>query len=484
MQTSIMESRVLTAWLLLAMTTATLSGALPDLKVSHNQRFLVQTNGTPFFYLGDTAWELFHKLNREEALAYLKNRAELRFTVIQAVALAELDGLRTPNAYGHVPFENLDPLKPNEDYWRHVDYVVNQANDLGLYIAMLPTWGDKWKKAWGVGPEIFTESNAEAYGVCLGQRYRDASLIWVLGGDRAPESNHVAIIRAMARGLAKGDQGKHLMTYHPQGGLSSSKWFHDEPWLSFNMRQNGHDIVHTGRYEQTGLDYALNPVKPVLDGEPAYEDHPVAFDPHKQGYTVAADVRRAMYWDLFSGACGHTYGNHAVWQMYNSAKGGPVNNPLMPWWEAIHQPGASQMRHGRNLLESRPFLTRVPDDSLILPDAASTNAVPGAGMRRMVATRDEDYTYAMVYVPAGRAFGLRLESFAGSKLRAWWFNPRDGKVTSAGSFPRSSSRRFVPPTPGELLDWVLVVDDASLKYPAPGSKYWSGNAPGARSSVD
>lgn len=478
--TCIMKTRAHLAMLSLALATATLSGALPDLKVSQNQRFLVQANGTPFFYLGDTAWELFHKLNRKEALTYLRNRVDLHFTVIQSVALAELDGLRAPNAYGQLPFINEDPAKPNEEYWRHVDYVVEQANNLGLYIAMLPTWGDKWKKAWGAGPEIFNESNAETYGEWLGNRYRNAGLIWGLGGDRAPEPNHVAIIRAMARGLKRGDGNKHLMTCHPQGGLSSSKWFHGDEWLSFNMRQNGHDIVYTGRYDQTLLDYNLEPIKPVLDGEPVYEDHPVAFDPRKQGYSLAADCRRAMYWDLFAGACGHTYGNHAVWQMYDPGKGSPVNSPLMPWWEAIHQPGATQMQHGRHLLESRPFLTRIPDDSLIVPDEASTNSIPGAGMRRLAATRDVDCTYAMVYVPAGRAFHLRLNLFKGARLRAWWYNPRDGKALQAGEFSPSPSRRFVPPAPGELLDWVLVVDDASRKYPEPGSRYWPGNKAGAK----
>ena len=36
---------------------------VPQLKVSENKRFLVTADGKPFFYLGDTAWELFHRLN-------------------------------------------------------------------------------------------------------------------------------------------------------------------------------------------------------------------------------------------------------------------------------------------------------------------------------------------------------------------------------------------------------------------------------------
>src|SRR3989337_1705715 len=139
--------------------------ALAQLQVSVNKRFLQTADGNPFFWLGDTAWELFHRLNREEATLYLKNRAEKGFTVIQAVALAELDGLHDPNAYGEVPLENDDPTRPREAYFQHVDFIVRKAEQHGLYIGMLPTWGDKvFRHTWGKGPEIFNADNARTYG--------------------------------------------------------------------------------------------------------------------------------------------------------------------------------------------------------------------------------------------------------------------------------------------------------------------------------
>lgn len=449
------------------------AGTLPTLKVSENRRFLVTETGQPFFWLGDTAWELFHRLNREEAEFYLKTRAAQGFTVIQAVALAELDGLNTPNPYGHRPLRDQEPTRPDvrdgpdNDYWDHVDFIVQTANRLGLYVGFLPTWGDKWNKKWGVGPEIFTAQNAEAYGEWLGRRYRDAGLIWILGGDRPIENDtHREIIRAMARGLRRGDGGAHLITFHPMGGQGSAQYFHEEDWLDFNMRQNGHGAEFTSRYDQTRKDYDRQPVKPVLDGEPVYEDHPLAFDPPRQGHSVAADVRRPLYWDLFSGAFGHTYGHHSVWQMWAPGRD-PINHPLLPWRDALLQPGARQMQHAKRLLLSRPFLTRIPDDSVIVPDRVSTS-VPGAGRYRFVATRDADGTYAMVYVPVGRRFQVRLNVIRGPKVRTWWFNPRDGAAQRIGEFPNTGTREFAPPDPGESLDWVLVLDDLRKGYPPPG----------------
>ena len=145
------------------------------------------------------------------------------------------------------------------------------------------------------------------------------------------------------------------------------------------MRQNGHVAEFTGRYDQTRNDYDRTPVKPVIDGEPIYEDHPVSFKANELGHSIAADVRRPLYWDLFTGACGHTYGHHSVWQMFDPKRGKPINNPLMPWFEAIDQPGAAQMQHGRALIESRPFLTRIPDDSIIVTDRVPTACPAPAG---------------------------------------------------------------------------------------------------------
>lgn len=447
-----------------------------QLRVSDNGRFLVHAeNGKPFFWLGDTAWELFHRLSREDATYYLKDRAAKGFTVIQAVAIAELDGVREPNANGDLPFQNENPLQPNEPYWRHVDFIVGKASELGLYIGLLPTWGDKWNKAWGLGPVLFNPANAEAYGEWIGRRYRAArNIVWILGGDRNVETDeHRAIIRAMARGIRRGDEGAHLMTFHPTGGRGSAEAFHNDGWLDFNMRQNGHTAEFTGRYDKTRADYDRQPAKPVLDGEPIYEDHPVNFKADQFGHSIASDVRRPLYWDLFTGAFGHTYGHHSVWQMWTPGKHKPINNPLLDWKSALDQPGAAQMQYARWLLESRPFLDRIPDvdDSVIVTDPIPTK-IPGAGRYRFVATRDHAHTFAMVYAPVGRKCKVRLSSIAGPQVRAWWYDPRTGKSIEIGVFSatREPEKEFTPPNPGEMQDWILVLDDASKNYPAPGAR--------------
>lgn len=432
------------------------------LRVSENGRHLVQADGKPFFYLGDTAWELFHRLSRADAVTYLDDRARKGFTVIEAVALAEFGGLTEPNAEGNLPLENNDPAKPLDPYFQHVDFVVKEAAKRGMYVGLLPTWGDKVNKKWGQGPEIFTPENARTYGEWLGRRYREQPIIWILGGDRPVENEtHRAIWRAMAAGLRTGDGGTHLITYHPMGGKSSTEYVHDETWLDFNQLQSGHAVKNKPGWKMIAADYARMPVKPCMDGEPAYEDHPVRSDKTKSEWFDEWDVRKLCYWGLLAGACGHTYGAHPIWGMWDG-RAKPVADQRRTWRDALDLPGSRQVGYVRRLIESRPMLTRVPDQTLII----SANEVDADHVQAM---RDAAGSFAMIYTPGGKPFALDLTQLAAPTLRAWWWDPRTGIAKAAGEVPREARREFTPPRTGVSIDWVLVLDDPAQDFPEPGT---------------
>lgn len=421
--------------------------------VSENKRYLLKDQ-KPFIWIGDTAWELFHALNRDSAEYYLSKRAEQGFTVIQAVVLAELDGLNTPNAYGHTPLVDLDPTRPDEAYFKHVDFVIDKAGELGLTLALLPTWGDKlFKSSWGKGPEIFHPQNAYQYGRWIGNRYKDRkNIIWVLGGDRNPRkgSDDVEVWRAMARGIEEGAGGPEmaLITFHPQPNEEgASEWFPRDSWLDVNMFQTGH-CRDEAVYRKLFQAWNRLPHKPVLDGEPIYEDHPVCFNAGELGTSGAYDIRKAVYLGMFAGGFGVTYGCHSVWQM-NRPGAEPVNNPHYYWYQALDLPGANQMKHLKKLIASRPVLDRIPDQSLIEENNYDAH-------QRVQATRGKDY--AFIYTAYGNPFTLNPGKIAGKTLRVQWYNPRTGESTDAGEIENSKKHVFTPPTTGYGHDWVLVLD--------------------------
>jgi hypothetical protein len=501
--------------------------AIDDLSLpirpSPDGHLLATSSGAPFFWLADTAWELFHRLERDQAEAYLMNRAQKGFNVIQVTATGKVDliGLDAPNRYGEIPFLDRDPTRPNPRYFEFVDWFIDRAADYGIRVALLPAWGLTFVS----GPtdvRAFTEDSAETYGRWLGDRYRDKGIIWVLGGDvtplwpdspewfrkrgdespMAPLIDFRAIYDAMAKGLKEAGGQHQFISYHspgcsPNGAAvpRTSLYFSDRTWLDMNMIQSSHSRAGPGadgggdhrhgsviafswnsafNYMPIQAEYVSKPPRPVIDAEPGYESHPI-YGPNRAplGQFQPHQVRSALYQSHFAGAAGHTYGNFSVWDFYDPALAGTLREGTydrafagydrLPWTRALDAPGAGQMVHAKHLMLSRPYFSRVPEQSLIVGDA-------GQGEAHVAATRGRDGSYAFIYIPDGRAVTIDMTRLAGLSAVGWWFDPRTGKSTRiTGEFATNQLQRFAPPSQGMDHDWVLVIDDASVAFSDPGA---------------
>ncbi len=419
------------------------------LKVHEEMNYLMWEDGSPFFYLGDTAWEMVHQLTISEIEYYLEVRKNQGFNVIQVVALAEFDGLETPNAYGHRPLEKTegqyDPCKPcikeGQDYWKHLDDTIQLAASKGLFIGLLPTWGDKYNLKWGKGPEIFDEQNAYVYGRWLANRYRNNwNIIWIIGGDRPLETDkHCAIIDSMARGIKEVDD-VHLMTFHPNGTCSSVDYVCNKDYIDFHMVQSGHGIEAYDSY-QLLRKTKKRENKPVIDGEPRYEDHPVCFKAELGVLWDAQDVRNNAYWNLMEGVCGHVYGNHATWAFKTNADSYWAYN----WHEVMNHPGAEQMKYLFQLRMMYDYYSFRPFPEIVEQHATATS-YQSAG-------RGNNYAY--IYTPIGQPILANLDVFGGSIIKASWFNPSNGELSYYKTLP---AKQCLCVPPATEKDWVLVLE--------------------------
>ena len=440
-----------------------------NLKISENNRFLVNNDGMPFFWLGDTAWQLFSILNKDESELYLQNRHAKGFNIVQCV-LPGLISLNEPNQFGEQIFESLDPSKPNEKYFKHIDWVLDKANELEINLAILPLWGRQIEEDHPISKnkKIFDKQSAYNYGMFLGKRYKNkTNIVWVLGGDATPKG-YEQVWGSLAKGIKAGGSN-HLMTYHIYGEHSSSEFWHNSNWLDFNMIQSGHISAFYDNYRLIENDYKLNPPKPVLDGEPIYEDIHIGFA-KQNGRANAHHVRVQAYWSVFSGAFGFTYGHNSIWQMYGDDDE-PMFGAGKTWKEAMDATGSFQMQYLKNLMISRPFLSRIPDQSILNPKASQ-------GVDHLQVTRDgtlghKNATYIMVYFPfMTHKYKIKTDVIPSEKLRIWWYNPRTGKSYLYGEFENSGI--FEIPWGSEINtensgpDWVLIIDDALKNYSKPG----------------
>lgn len=434
----------------------------PGLRISENKRFLVTESGVTFFWLGDTGWLLFTKLNREEAEKYMEDRRQKGFNVIQVMVLHNVRN--TVNVYGDSALVNSDVSLPlttpgnsaddpdQYDYWDHIDYLTGLAEKKGLYMGLVPIWGSNVRSG------NVTKEKAEKYAIWLADRYKNRSnVIWINGGD-VKGSDSAVIWNTIGYAIRK-TSPRQLITFHPFGRTQSSKWFHNEDWLDFNMFQSGHR-----RYDQDTLglaygednwkyavnDYGLTPVKPIMDGEPSYEGIPQDLHDPTQPYWTDSDIRRYAYWSVFAGGCGFTYGNNAIMQFHKDEDPEPAYGVRDTWDEALSAPGASQMRYLKQLILSRSYFDRIPAQDLIA-------GMQGKRYDYLAATKGKDY--AFIYTYNGSTMNIDLDKMHAAGIRASWYNPRNGQSTRTGSFEAKGIKIFDPP--GEKAngnDWVLILD--------------------------
>lgn len=429
------------------------------MKVSNNGRYLVDDNNKPFFYLADTAWKLFYEPSREEAEEYLMNRKEKGFTVIMPCVLGECKkdtNERFCNFYGNEPLKNMDPRQPNEVFFENVDYIIDKANQLGLYIALLPTWGEfVGPLLWGRGPEIFDVENARIYGEFIGKRYKNKNIIWVLGGDRNPkEEKHLEIWRAMVKGIKAGDKGQNLMTFHPTAVHSSSQWLHEESWLDFNMMQTG-TRFDLDNYNLILKDYNKVPIKPTLDGEARYEHSHEFFyrKPPTGRHVNAHQVRKAAYNAVLSGAMGHTYGCRDVWSYYVPSEAASTRDVSLHWKKAMDLPGEFNMGHLKKLMLDYPFYKLVPDQEKALVAHGSEE-----GASYIPAAISVDKDFALAYIPENQPVYINMSVLKGEMISTLWYNPRKGVYTPGKCFSSTNSFvEFTPPVDDIEPDYVLVL---------------------------
>jgi hypothetical protein len=412
------------------------------LQVSSNGRYFVDARGQPFFWLGDTAWPLFGQYSLEEAQAYFANRARKGFSVIQGV-LAWGGGTGFEDSQPGANFEGnrpwLDgPGHPNEAYFSHVDRLFRIAAENNLVLAALPTWG-----YYVTDIHTFNEENAYVYGLWLGKRYKNQpNLVWVNGGDRIA-TGYESIYRALAHGLREGDGGAHLITYHPSGWRSSAQYFHEDDWLDFNMIQTWTEWSKI--YPSILADTLLTPVKPVVLGEPAYENGPE----YPQGPITPLIVRRQAWWAFMAGGF-FTYGQNQMWRMEPG------------WTETFDTPGSNHMAVFKRVVNSLPWWKRVPDQSLFASGVSSERSLN-------TAVRSSDGSWAMIYLSSPCSVQVHLDKIAARQVKARWINPQDGSEKDAGIFatgnllegkiwPDAKKQWFS--TPDFWEDALLVLDGA------------------------
>ena len=418
--------------------------------ISPDKKYLINSfTNKPVFLTGDDAWTLITELSDTDMEMYLADRATRGFNVIWVAAVDNSYQARPPkNHYGNVPFDGADFTNEDVAYWAHVDYVVQRAQAHGITLMIDPAFVGLLNKEYQNSYLKSSDAVMTAYGTFLGNRYKGyPNIIWALGGDADPSRTATYLkLDVLAKGIAAADPN-HLFTFEAKGGYSSlDAWRGSPSWLGLNWAYEDFTTVVRGCRNS----YGHSPFLPAIMGEDSYEITMTGFQ-----------VRQEGYWEILSGCySGRIFGNDAIWT-FNS----PTDGVTTPTWQSqLSSVGSLGQEYLGTLMRSREHWLLVPD---------TTNSVLtggyGSGPMLSVAARTSDGQTIIAYFPNGNAttkmINIAKIASVSASAKAWWYNPRTGKATLIGSYPNTDSRNFTAP---DGNDWVLVIDDASAKLPAPG----------------
>lgn len=413
------------------------------LKISSNNRYLVDQNGRPFFYAADTSWTMLGYLSVDDAKKLIDIRKSQGFSAIQTILVPWGAG-RSSSARG-AAFTNNDLTKPNEAYFSAVDQIMDYAETKGMVLYIPPLWmannGGWAYSEYGEGDPTPSQAAFTSFMTWVGNRYKNqGNIIWVMGGD--DEIGTSTSLKIAGANALRAADPNHLMTYHPRWAEYGLK---DQPWFDFYAFQKN-DITAPYPYQQVREALGISPTKPVLDAEPPYEPSTAM---QSGNVTTALMNRRFGWWAALSGAMGVVYGGpQGSWAVgYKSS----------PNWSSDIE--RTQAKHTGNI---NKILSPLGWQKLS-PDWDSATVISGrgsyGGTDYVTAGRADDGSLIVAYVPSARSVSLDMSKMSGAAT-VQWFDPASGE--SAGTsqtVANSGSQSFA--TPGNNSegdsDWVLVV---------------------------
>jgi len=334
-------------------------------RVSDNGHYFIHEDGTPFFWLVDTAWNGALKSAKQDWDRFLNDRLAKRFTGVQYVVTQWRTAYSS--AEGQVAYTGFDRIKINPEFFRLIDERTQAVNDRSLLAVPVLLWtlGSRERN-----PGQLPESQAILLARYMTARLGAYHVAWFLPGDGNYFGENAERWKRIGRAVF--DRPGHApVTLHPQGMQWPWDAFLNEDWVSFFGYQSGHgddgqtlEWIYAGPPAQK---WHLEPARPVINLEPPYEDH-IAYQ-SRQRHT-AYSVRRAIYWSLLNApTAGSSYGAHGVWS-WEISPGTPQEHGgtgvAKPWYEAMTLLGSTHMKHMAGLFTSIRWWELRPDSSLVI----------------------------------------------------------------------------------------------------------------------
>jgi hypothetical protein len=420
-------------------------------RVASSRSHLEHDDGTPFFWVADTAWNGALLSTPKDWETYLETRAGQKFNAVMWVT-TQWRASPKGDEKGELAFTGKEKISVNPEFFRRLDAKAEAANRAGLLNVPVLLWAIGGRSAEQNPGAFLPEEQAIKLARYMVARWQAHDVVWILGGDGHYFGSEGEKWRRIGRAVF-GDIAHAPVVMHPQGRHWVQSEFNKENWTGLIGYQSGHgDSDESLSWLTRGpltQDWEKAPRHPIINLEPPYEGH-LAYNSKQP---ISADlVRRTLYWSLLNGpTAGVSYGGHGVWGWDDGTKA-PTDHegtgtPL-PWQKALLMPGAQQMT---NLVA---FFSGIAwQDLRPLPGAVVNNPGGASPRKYIAAARSTKGDLTVVYVPEERTVEVLLASLPPSP-EVKWFNPRTGETSAAVAVITDTTAQFPTPSEGDWILWM------------------------------
>lgn len=409
---------------------------------------LRHADGTPFLWIGCTAWNGLLKSTDQEWDTYLKHRVEHHYSVIQCVA-TQWRGADM-NSHLQVAFTGQKPIQINPAFFQHLDQKISKINQYGLVAALVLLWA----LPYGEGRELspgFQLGQVEAILLAkyIVARYGAHHVVWLPGGDGLYTHIYEQRWKNIGRALF-GEEHPGVVALHPMGRSWVGDTYADEDWVDVIGYQSGHSSTKsTVEYITRGpavQKWDQLPPRPIINMEPCYEEifHRITAD----------DVRNAAYWSLFGTAIsGFTYGANGIWPWIREGEtilnhGELSRQSVSTWQDSINLSGSLQVGYLAEFMQQFSWWELRPDSSLLVEQPGDHHYAHFISV-----VRSEDYQTVLAYIPEPNN-SFKLKNPQRLAYRAHWYDPVNNHYQAPTT--TESSEILNVPTPSKKAS-VLVL---------------------------
>ncbi len=327
-------------------------------RVARDRRHFERADGTPFFWLADSAWDAARRSTLKDWTTYALIRENQKFAAVQWAVFSG------DEAEVQTGFTGWQRVAINPKFFRHLDEKIQALNHAGLLSVIAPFWESN-----GQPSDALPESQAALLVRYMAARWGADDVAWIIaprGGSGDSSRASAARWQRIGRDVFGDVSHAPVVLFAGQTPALLGSFRH-ENWVDvfgYGVGAETNNASLRWRGSLIAGAWRTPPLHPFINVVPPGENEPAA-----AGRVSADDIRKAVWSSVLSAPiAGASYAVNGVsdWNTTPGPKTPDAPANALPFWQkALFLPGAKQMTLLGNFFSTNAFWLFRPAPELL-----------------------------------------------------------------------------------------------------------------------